>query len=71
METKFCECCNKHISYTNYASHRKTNKHQKNKLKYKPINLLDGVKPAEATLNTVKTQLENIKNDLENIISNL
>jgi len=68
---KYCECCNNWITRQNFTTHKNTVKHINNKLKYKPINLLDAEKDINHDINYFKLQLEEIKNNIENILKNV
>ena len=68
---KFCEFCKKNITCQNFTTHKNTEKHKLNKENYKHINLLDDIKEDEKDIKYFKIQLEEIKNNIEQILQNL
>lgn len=70
INKKHCECCNINITRQNFTTHKYTEKHKRNKINYKPINLLDNEKEIIQDINYYRLQLEEIKNNIENILSN-
>jgi len=68
---KHCVCCNCDVTSQNFATHKKTTKHLKNKANYKPINLLDNIKDEKCEIKYLKLELEEIKTNIDNILKNI
>lgn len=68
-KTKYCEYCKKLIAQNNFTTHKKTNKHIKNKENYTPINILELKDVNNAKY--LKLQLEEIKKNIDNILINI
>jgi len=66
--TKFCIYCEKNITIQNFTTHKKTHKHIKNKLSYKPPNLLE--LKEDNNIKYLKIQLDDIKKNIDNILNN-
>ena len=66
--TKFCIYCEKNITIQNFTTHKKTEKHKKNKLNYKPPNFLE--LKDDNNIKYLKIQLDYIKKNIDDILNN-
>ena len=66
---KYCEYCKIYITQTNFTTHKKREKHIKNKNNYKPVDILE--LNDKDNVKYIRIQLEDIKNDIDNILKNI
>lgn len=71
QKIKYCQFCDKNVTTQNFSTHKKTKLHMRNKIKYKPVNLLDGIKKESYDIKYAVLQLEETIDNLQNVLNNI